>query len=180
MARIFFVLLILTLSHFSFAAEEGQIRFGAQGGHVGLHETVGEAAGNAVGFGGIFNYAVTEEMMLEMTYTTSSHTNLKHNDFGAGLNFYFNSYDAAYFYFAGGANFITHDITGAVSKSATGFGLYAGLGLDFDLGKNFSSGLQALYHKAFETKVDVAGTQVAIIQPYTTIMLRLLFVIPRS
>jgi hypothetical protein len=177
--RIFLILFILVLGQFTFAAEEGQIRLGAQGGHVGLMSDVGSSAGNAVGFGGVFNYAVTEEMMLELTYTTSSHTGLRHSDFGAGVNFYFNSYDAAYFYFAAGANFIGHELT-AISKSASGFGLYGGFGVDFDLGKNFSSGLQGVYHKAFESKIDVSGVQVPVIQDYVTVMLRLLFVIPKS
>lgn len=179
MARIFFILLVLVLGHVSFAAEEGQIRLGGQAGHVGLHGDVGTSAGNAVGAGGIFNYAVTDEMMLELTYNTSSHKDLKHNDIGAGINFFFNSYDMAYFYLAAGANFITHDLT-TISKSATGFGLYGGLGVDFDLGRNFSTGLQAIYHNAFDASVDVGGTSVKAIQSYTTVMLRLLFVIPAS
>jgi len=183
MKRIFPVLIVLAFSQHSFAASEGQIRFGAQGGHVGLLDTVGEKAGNAVGFGGIFNYAMSEEMMLELTYTTSSHTgssvHLRHNDFGAGVNFYFNSYDMAFFYAAAGVNFISHELTD-LNKTATGFGLYGGLGVDIDLGKNFSSGVQAIYHKAFDSSVDIGGVSQKAIQDYVTVMVRLLFVIPKS
>jgi hypothetical protein len=177
---IFFILLVLVFTHVSFAAEEGQIRFGAQAGNVAPMKDQA-AAGNAVGGGAIFNYAVSDEMMFELTYNTSSHTGLKHSDFGAGLNFFVNSYDAAYFYVSAGANFINRELT-AVSKTSTGFGVYAGLGVDFDLGKNFSTGIQALYHEAFDTSVDIGTPPVStkIIQSYTSIMLRLLFVIPNS
>ncbi|MEQ1875843.1 MAG: outer membrane beta-barrel protein [Bdellovibrionia bacterium] len=181
MAKIFFFLFVLLLGHFSLAAEEGQIRFGGQAGNVGPADKVnGTDVGNAMGAGAIFNFAVTDEMMLEIAYTGSNHNHLKHTNLGAGINFFFNSYDPAYFYLSAGADFNNHVVEiPAGDKSATGFGLYAGLGVDFDLGKNFSTGLQAIYHNSFGSNIDFPPS-VNVIPNYTTVMLRLLFVIPPS
>lgn len=181
MTKIFFFLLVLLLGHFSFAAGEGQIRFGVQGGNVAVAEKInGTDPGNAVGGGAIFNFGVTEEMMLELTYNTSSHSHYNHTDIGGGVNFYFNSYDPAYFYVAAGANLNTGktDST-AGDKSASAFGLYGGLGVDFDLGKFVSTGINALYHHSFGGNVDFPPS-VNIVPSYTTVMVRFLFVVPGS
>jgi hypothetical protein len=160
----------------AFAIDENEIRLGLQGGHVGLLQDVGSRYGNALGFGGFANYTVSSEMQFEVGYLSSSHSGLRHQEISTGLNFFYNSYDAAYFSVKGGVDFIGHDLpTERVTSS--GFGLYAGLGVDFELGKRFNAGLEGKYHSAFDTEVtNTAGTRVKGIQSFVTVLLRLMYV----
>jgi len=160
---------------------EGQIRLGVTGGHIGLLNDVGDRAGNALGFGGFANYAVSNEMQFELGYLASSHNNLRHSEVSAGVNLFFNSYDAAYFAALMGVNFVGHDVNYA-RASSSGMALYAGLGVDFELGKNFGAGLYAKYHYAFETSVTDATSRqtVKAIQHWVSVLARVMFVIPNS
>ncbi len=159
---------------------EGDMRLGLTGGHVGLLSDVGDRAGNALGFGAFANYTVTSEMQFELAYLSSGHTNLRHNDISAGVNIFFNSYDAAYFAFLTGVDFIGHDVNYA-NATSSGMALYVGLGVDFELNKHFSAGLYGKYHHAFETSVtNSAGQSVKAIQSYVDVLVRLAYIIPNS
>jgi hypothetical protein len=168
--------LIVLFSSPAFAIDENQIRVGLQGGHVGLMQDVGTRYGNALGFGGFGNYTVSSEMQFEIGYLSSSHNGLRHQEISTGLNFYFNSYDAAYFSALAGVDFIGHDLPDERTTSS-GFGLYGGLGVDFELGKHFNAGLQGKYHWAFDTEVtNTAGQRVKGVQSFATVLLRVMYV----
>lgn len=170
------VLLALVLASSSaLAFDDGDIRIGGQAGHVGLLGDVGDKAGNSMGYGALLGYAASSETIFNIGYTTSSHKDLKHSDLNVGVDFYLNSYDVSYAYLSAGVDFIGHELS-AISMSSSGFGVYGGLGVDFELGKHATAGVQALYHNAFETSVTIAGnTNVKAIQSYVTVMLRALF-----
>lgn len=175
---IFGALIFASLS--ASALEENQIRLGVQAGHVGLLSDVGSRHNSAVGLGVVFNYLVSDEMAFELDYENSQHNDLRHSAFHGGVNYYFNSYDMAYYYFHLGAGFVSHDLsslgTTDASTSSQAFALNAGLGVDFELGPNFATGIVAKYHNVFDTTVTVNGNeQFKAVQSYYTVMARFLF-----
>ncbi|MGE3973655.1 MAG: outer membrane beta-barrel protein [Bdellovibrionales bacterium] len=160
----------------AFAIDEHEVRLGVQAGHVGLQQDVGSRYGNALGFGVFGNYTTSSEMQFEIGYLSSSHNGLRHQEISTGLNFYFNSYDAAYFSALAGVDFIGHDLP-TERATSSGFGLYTGLGVDFELGKRFNAGLQGKYHWAFDTEVtDPSGQRLKGIQSFVTVLLRVMYV----
>ncbi len=160
---------------------EGDVRLGLTAGHIGLLSDVGDRAGNSLGFGGFANYTITNEMQFELGYLTSSHNNLNHREINAGVNLFFNSYDAAYFAALMGVDFVGHDVNYAGATSS-GMALYGGVGVDFELNKNFGAGLYAKYHYAFETSVtdSTSRNSVKAIQHWVSVLVRLMYIIPNS
>lgn len=163
---------------------EGDVRLGLTGGHIGLLSDVGDRHGNSLGFGGFANYTVTSEMQFELGYLSSSHTNgLRHTEINAGVNLFFNSYDAAYFSALMGVDFVGHDIGAPISATSSGMALYGGLGVDFELNKHFAAGIYGKYHHAFETSVNNAGNNgasVKAIQSWVSVLVRIMYIIPNS
>lgn len=183
-SKIFSVIGLLTLvSQIAVAIDEGEFRAGIMGGHVGLIGDVGGDGRNALGVGALVGYAFTDEMFFNIGYMGSTHESVKHRDISVGVDFYFNSYDLAYLYGAGGVSFLHNDIdppTGATTgASADAFGLYLGAGADFELGTALLAGLQFRYQKAFEAEstINISGvpTKTKVVQDSVTVMLRALF-----
>jgi hypothetical protein len=185
MLNLFAIAFSLILTHAAHAdINQGDVRLGLTGGHVGLLSDVGDRHGNALGFGGYANYTITSEMQFELGYLTSSHNNnYKRSEISAGVNIFFNSYDAAYFAALMGVDFVGADIGDPIRATSSGMALYGGLGVDFELNKHFSAGLYAKYHYAFETSVNnaaTAGSTVKAIQSWMSVLVRIAYIIPNS
>lgn len=152
--------------------KQGDFRIGVITGNVGLLKDVGDDAGNAIGFGGVFNYNISDDFFFEGSYIQSSHDNLDHQEFNFGVGQYFESYETAYFYWTAGVLFATNDLE-LVNAKDTGFGLYGGAGLDIYTAKNIAFGLQARYNKIFEKEKQVSGNEVKVVQDFYTVMFKI-------
>ena len=166
--------IIVFLSVNAFGFDEGQIRLGVQGGHVGLLQDVGSTHGNGLGLGALVGYLATDDLAFELSYTISNHDNLVHSDFATGVNYYFNNFESFYLYGSGGVNFVNHKLT-LIKKSSGAFGLYGGLGADVEVGTKFLAGLQVLYHSVFDSSVKAtpSSPSQAAIQDFLTVYFRL-------
>jgi hypothetical protein len=174
--RAFIGLFFATLvwSQPSFAIKESELRIGAQGGNVNLLGDVGNSGQNGMGFGAVVDYAVTEEILFEVGYLTSAHESVNHTDLSLGINLNLNNYDVAYGYVSGGASFLSNSFSNP-SITGSAFGVYVGGGFDFELGRNFVTGIQLKHQKAFEATKSVSGVAVKTVQDSTTVLLRFMF-----
>lgn len=166
--------LVAVVSLKAFGAEDpkqGDFRIGVITGNVGLLKDVGDDAGNAIGFGGVFNYNIADEFFFEGSYIQSSHDDLDHQEFNFGVGQYFESYETAYFYWAAGVLFASNKLDSPDVKD-TGFGLYGGAGLDIYTAKSVTFGLQARYNKIFEKEKEVAGNDIKVVQDFYTVMFK--------
>ncbi len=178
-------LLVLSSLGFStraFAVDEGDVRLGVMAGHVGLMGDVASGRSNSLGYGAVFGYASSDQMIFELGYLQSAHDNLTHSEMLVGLNYYLGSYDALYPQITGGVSFLSNkfrDTTNPIPNtdiSSNGFGLYFGGGIDFEMGSHLLAGIQGRYNKAFDTTVTLAnGSSVKAIQDNITVMLRVIF-----
>lgn len=167
-----FVTILFTQTNVFAAGGEGALRLGVVAGHVGLLKDVGAASGNAVGIGGYLGYNASDDMTLDITYTSSGHTNLNHTSFTLGVSYTIAVYDQLHTFLSGGVDFTQHNMTN-YNLTSNGFGLYFGGGVDFEVGPKFLLGLQALYHNMFDTTVNPSGVgERKAIQDYATVMVR--------
>jgi opacity protein-like surface antigen len=145
------------------AADEGQFRLGAQAGHVGLLQDVGTRVSNGIGVGAYAGYHASADMMLDVGYLGSQHDDLKHSEINVGLGYYVGGYDMLYPHLLAGVifaknSFVDRSIPAVnLDVASNAFGLYAGVGFDFEVGKNLNVGLMLRYNKMFETSVRLAS-----------------------
>ncbi|MBX9766435.1 MAG: porin family protein [Bdellovibrionales bacterium] len=145
------------------AADEGQFRLGAQAGHVGLLNDVGSRVSNGIGLGAFAGYHASSDMMLDLGYLTSKHDDLKHSEVNIGMGYYVGGYDMLYPHILAGVVFANNSFVddslplSRVDVTSSAFGLYAGMGFDFEIGKNLNMGLVLRYNKLFETSVRLAA-----------------------
>ena len=179
LAGLFLTATISFFSQAATAADEGQFRLGGQLGHVGLLQEVGSRVSNAIGMGVFAGYHASADMMLDLGYLTSKHDDLKHSEFNVGMGYYFGGYDMLYPHFLAGVvfannNFVDNSLpTSAIDTTSNAFGLYAGMGFDFEIGKNLNMGLLARYNKIFETSVRLAnGNTRAAVQDNLLVLFR--------
>ena len=170
----------LLISPVARAVDEGDIRVGVEGGQVLLSGAPGVVPpGNALGAGGFISYAATGNLLLDISYVQSAHTQMTRSELNMGIDAYVGSYDSLYPQILAGVSLVSatlNDNNGAALNSSA-FGLYAGAGLDFELGPQVIVGLQAKYNAIFGTTVKLAnGTQVDAIGSDTTILVRMAFV----
>jgi hypothetical protein len=171
------LVLVSLMTSPAFAMDEGDFRVGLLAGHVGMTKDLQSAYGSSLGYGVNFGYAATDDMIFDLSYIASSaHNNLKHGELNVGLDYYVGGYDALYPQVLAGVSFIGNEISSAgTNLNGSGFGIYAGVGADFEVGPRFLAGLQAKYIKAFETSVsNSAGVSIPAVQDSYTVMLRVL------
>lgn len=168
------ILLLLLFSSSAMAFKTGDIRVGLQAGQIGLLQDVGSRAGGALGFGGYFNYVNSENLAFEVGYLGSSHTKLTHSEVPIGFNYYFGNEDKLLTQFLAGVVFITNKLDEQpVGLSSSGFGIYLGAGIDFDISEEIKSGLQLRYVKGFEQTVQLSsGERISSLQDNYTFMVR--------
>lgn len=168
-----FLAAVVSLKAFGADPKEGDFRVGVTAGNVGLLKDVGDDAGNAIGFGVVFDYNIADEFFFEGSYVQSSHDKLDHQEYNFGVGQFFESYETAYFYWAAGVLFATNEIEITSLKAKdTGFGLYGGLGVDIYTAKNITFGLQARYNKIFEKEKNVSGNDIKIVQDFYTVLFK--------
>lgn len=157
--RLFTTLLISLCSSFTFAMDEGDLRFGVVGGNVSLLGTVGSGGQNSLGTGGIFAYQIANDIVFNLIYLKSDHTNigLKHSDLSLGVDFYTGGDGTAAYYISGGAALLSNNFSAVPADDASAMGLYLGGGIDFQVRPQFLIGLKFKYNKAFEAK-NAAGS----------------------
>lgn len=177
-----FLFSLFTIMFISFepawSLQENEIRAGAEAGHVGLLSDVGDRSGNAIGLGVFGNYMASSDLFFELSYLASSHDSeeLKHSQYEAGIGYYFDSYDMAYFSTLAGVDFVNHQL-GPEQASSTAFGLYGGMGIEFELGSRMIAGLQGKYHWMFDTSVTTnTGSSIKAVQSFITVLARVGFV----
>lgn len=177
-------LTLLSLSEYSGATMEGAVRLGVQAGQVGLLSDVGSFSGssNNLGAGVLVGYSATDDMVFEIGYLSSNHSNVAHQEVNLGLDYYLGSYNALYPQLIAGASFIGNTLTDTspsgnnAKVGSNAFGLYFGGGVDFELGQHMAMGLQAMYTKAFESTVVLpSGPSVKGVQDSFTVLLRLMY-----
>lgn len=156
------------------SAKEGAVRVGLTAGHVGLMGDVASRHGNSLGLGLLLGYGASDEMVFEVGYLNSQHTDLKHNELTLGVNYYLSSYDAAYPFLSGGVNFVSHRIADTPTElNSNAMGLYAGGGVDFMLNEQFLVGLGMRYNKIFETNIRRGnGGEIKGVQDHINVMVR--------
>jgi hypothetical protein len=154
-----------------------QFKAGIQAGQVGLLGDQGGNASNAIGIGLVGNYSITDALTLELTYLQSSKDELDHKEYAFGIMNYFNSYESMMFHWATGIAFANNSFDVAnQSLSDTGFGLYAGIGMDVLTKGRVTFGVQGRYYKMFDaSKTASNGTEYKIVDDFYTVLFRVMY-----
>lgn len=170
----------LLFPNVSRSADEGQFRLGAQAGHVGLLNDVGSKVSNGIGLGAFAGYHASSDMMLDIGYLSSKHDDLKHSEVNIGMGYYVGGYDMLYPHLLAGVVFANNSFvddslqSAKVDVTSSAFGLYAGMGFDFEIGRNLNMGLVVRYNKLFETSVRLgSGVTRAAVQDNVLVLFRL-------
>lgn len=150
--RSLFFLLALLLNQPVFAMDEGDIRLGVLGGNNSLLSSVGNGGDNVLSTGAIVAYQMLDDIVFNLTYLTSNHTNIgvKHSNLSLGLDYYTGGDGTIAFYVSGGAALLNNKRTNA-TYDGSAMGVFVGGGMDFQVNSKFLFGLKARYNKAFET-----------------------------
>ncbi len=180
-----FVFLALLLSVIESSASFGpqQSRLGLTAGQVFLTSDVLDRSGNAIGFGLNFAYQVNSLWAMEAQHLRSSHDNLKHRETSVGANYYFSD-DPIFITHANfGFNFVSHELKVAGLPAAfneNGFGVYAGIGVDFLVSDSIAAGLQVRYNKMFGVDAtdgwSTPNRQIPVIQDFATLLVRISYI----
>ncbi len=158
--RLLVTVLFVAFSSITFAMDEGDVRLGVVGGNVSLLGDVGSGGQNSLGAGGIFGYQLMDDIVFNIIYLKSDHTNIgvKHSDLSLGVDYYTGGDGTIAYYVSGGAALLSNNFSATPANDSSAMGLYLGAGIDFQVRPQFMFGLKFKYNKAFEAKVGTTTT----------------------
>ncbi len=152
-----FILLSLFIGFYSHGdvPEAGEIQLGFLAGQFGLTGNTFDHDPNTIGFGGQLRMFVVDDITAEFSYILNDHEDganaYKHSQISLGGSYLIDGIDMVSFYARAGAqiHFAEKNI-GTFKSDKTGFGLYLGGSIDFDISPFLGFGLLGQYQLGFE------------------------------
>lgn len=175
------IMLLLGLTGQAKAFEEGRYQLGVMGGNVSLQGDVGRNQSNALGVGVLAGVFVRDSLAFNLSYLKSTHEGVDHSEVAAGVDGYLGSNNGILPFLSGGFVFASNSWNNAGTHiSGDAFGLYAGVGVDFDLNKNLRAGVNFKHNFMFDAEKTYSGTKVKTVEDNSTVMARLVFAFGES
>lgn len=181
MKRILWAASFVLFSSLSMAFEEGRYQLGVMGGNVSLQGDVGRNQSNALGVGGLVGVFVRDSLAFNLSYLRSTHDGLSHSEVAAGVDGYLGSNNGILPFVSGGFVFASNSwTTNGTSYSGDAFGLFAGLGVDFDLNKNLRAGISFKHNFMFDAEKTISNVKVKTVEDNSSVVARLTYAFGES
>lgn len=169
-----FLITAILLPSLSNAYTDGEIRLGPQIAQVALLGDVGERHGSVLGYGAFFNYGTSDDLIFEAGFLTGRTTDFSHTEVNLGFGSYFSQWWLLYPRFEVGVLYISNAYTlNPKDLISSGFGIYAGAGVDYAITDLLTGTFVTRYVRGFEQTIQLSdGTRWKSIQDNLLFMIR--------
>lgn len=141
-----FIGIVICFSLPTLAIQDGDYRIGLLAGNMEQSGTL-KNVGSVLGYGLGFGYMFADTMLFQLEAMSGSSKEFSQMQVNLGVSYYYGHIGTAYFDLSGGMNVVFNNVTFSTNEKIAGeaSGIYLGLGLDYDMSANFTTGFKVRY-----------------------------------